>query len=566
MKEIRIFGKSIPISPKTIALAASVIALAVLIILRILNPSPPVTSAADSWALGNYSEAGDTVLTRGMLAMALYELSGRDFEDVGNISLSDVSDSSCYKTAAQWAVFTGIMTTDENGDFSPRAAVSRESMLCALWRYAGFAGLQPESVSADISRFRDSGLVSDYAMQAMRWAVGAGVTVGWSEDSLNPAGDATAAQLTAAVIRMYNGRWDVPERAALFVSADSAFRSYLENVRRVSFLSVGDNLYHSPVISSGKQADGSLNYDDIYSEIREYVQAADLASINQETMFVSDPGQYSGYPTFGTPYAVAESIARTGFDIVTQASNHTLDKGVSAITEAAAYWRVNYPEIAVLGIHEAPESRVKFIEKNGIRFALLCYTYGLNGLILPSGYEYAVDLLTLGENAIASDMAEAEAGADCTIVFMHAGTEYVYTPNPDQLRWAQFFADHGAEAIIGTHPHVLEPLKLLQSADGRTVPCYYSLGNLVSNQQEYPRWLGGMAQFDVVMDGGVLSIENVSLKATFTHIYNRGGASAYKAYVLDDYTPQLAAQHMYGYMFGSSVDAIWNLYNQITAG
>ena len=327
----------------------------------------------------------------------------------------------------------------------------------------------------------------------------------------------------------------------------------------ITFLAVGDNILHNTVLDSGRKSDGSYDYREFYEDISRVISAADLAAVNQECPLVYDPSLYSTYPEFGCPTAIANALVDAGFDIVTMATNHVCDKGDTGILNSVDYFRTNHPDTTLLGIRDVESSPITYVEKSGIKIAMLNYTYGYNGY--GPGKSWMADVLG-DEAAIAGCMAEAESNADCTIVFLHAGTEYSHTPDDYQRRWFGFFADNGADAIIGTHPHVLQPMETITAADGQTVPVWWSLGNFLSHQMDAARWLGGMASFDIVLQNGQVTIESPQLIPTFTYIYYEGARCCFRSILLEDMTDEMADNSYYKSYYGN-VDALWDMYNGI---
>lgn len=311
--------------------------------------------------------------------------------------------------------------------------------------------------------------------------------------------------------------------------------------RTVDLIAVGDDLIHSPVYKACKTRKG-YNFDSLFRHIKNDVHAADISVINQETILVDR--NYSGYPSFGSPKAVADSVARAGFNVVTHATNHTLDRGTGAISGTLKYWNKKYPNIKVLGIHKSKSAanKVTVVNKNGIKIAMLNYTYGLNGRRLSTGKSYMVDLLTSkNKNKIKKDIKAAKKNSDFVIVFTHWGTEYRYSPDASQKRWTNFFLNNGVDILIGTHPHVLEPYKMLKGKNGRKMLVYYSLGNFVSSQKKVPRLLGGMAKITIAKDSKGTYVKKYDMEPLVTHIgKNR---SSYTVYKLSDYTDALAKQN-----------------------
>jgi poly-gamma-glutamate synthesis protein (capsule biosynthesis protein) len=310
----------------------------------------------------------------------------------------------------------------------------------------------------------------------------------------------------------------------------------------VSLLAVGDNLIHTQVIQSGKQEDGSYNYDFLYSNLKEEISSADLAIINQETIFGGEQFHYSGYPDFNSPEEIGDAVVNTGFDIVLQATNHTMDMGVDGVENTFRFWE-KYPQETILGINRTEEDsgKIHIVEKNGIKLALLNYTYSLNGNSLPEDMPYLVDMLD--RNQMEADIKEAEEMADFTIVFPHWGTEYSYEASKSQKSLTQFFCDLGVDLVIGSHPHVLEPVEWIENSDGHRMLVYYSLGNFMSYQKEAPRMLGGMAEVTITKDNDGTYISDAKIVPVITHYENGPSNYNYAIYRLSDYSEELAALH-----------------------
>lgn len=325
----------------------------------------------------------------------------------------------------------------------------------------------------------------------------------------------------------------------------------------VSFVSFGDTIGHLPVVSSAKTADG-YDFAQNFENVKKYIDEADVACVNQETVFVDS--NFSGYPSFGSPKEFGVAEAEAGFDVVTHATNHAFDRGVNAILYTTKFWD-DYPEVTMLGIHENQEdaNEINIIERNGLKIALLNYTYSLNGYSLPKDKGYLVDLLD--EEKIVSDMARAREMSDAIVVFAHWGNEYQNVPSQSQKNWAQLFADNGATVVVGHHPHVVQPLETVTSADGRIVPVYYSLGNFISNQNDYQTALGAMADFDVIKDENGVRCENCAIRPIMTHMQS----GYYSAYVLDDYPDEMIAKHKNRGRYGSTFtkEAYKELFNRI---
>ena len=320
--------------------------------------------------------------------------------------------------------------------------------------------------------------------------------------------------------------------------------SVTENIiptTEVSFVMVGDNLIHTSLVRNAENPDGSMNFDSLYEELLPYFQKADLSVIVQETVLGGKELGYSGYPLFNSPQEVGDSVAEAGFDIVLHATNHTLDKGAKGVENTLEFWK-KYPEITVLGINESFEEQdsITYLEKNGIKFALLNYTDSTNGIPKPAGKEYLVN--TVDEEKIKNDLMIAEENAEFTIVFMHWGTEYSLSENQFQENLAAMMCEHGADLIMGSHPHVLEPVKWVKSENGNKALVYYSLGNYVSRQKEANNLLGGLATVKIRRENADdVYIMESSLMPIVTH-YNVN-SRGFRVYPLKKYTDELASTH-----------------------
>lgn len=326
--------------------------------------------------------------------------------------------------------------------------------------------------------------------------------------------------------------------------------------KTVNLIAVGDNLIHGSVYKNGLK-NNKYNFDSFFINIEDELKWADIKVINQETILVKDEKNYSGYPTFGSPYEIGEAIVKADFNVVLHATNHTYDKGLKGLKETFAFWEQYKDEVTVLGIHQNEQdyNTIDVIEVNGIKIALLNYTYGLNGFKLPKDKQYLVDTL-YNKDKVISDISKAEELGDMTIVFTHWGNEYEYNESRYQSDYAKLMAEAGADLIIGTHPHVLQPLKYIETKDERLVPVYYSLGNFISNQDKKPRMLGGMAKVTIKDINGNITLD-CSLDPVITHSENN---KPYTAYMLEDYTEELAKKHKRKL----TLDYLYKLYDEIT--
>ena len=303
---------------------------------------------------------------------------------------------------------------------------------------------------------------------------------------------------------------------------------------------VGDILLHDGIERCAVQEDGSYDFSEIFRHTKDEIEAADLAIVNEEVIIGGQELRVSGYPSFNAPYEIADELAQTGFDVICHATNHALDRGKKGIENCLRYWEENHPEVATVGIHtsENDSGKVRVYEKDGMKIAVLNYTYGTNGIPLPKDMPYAVDILD--EEKVKADIEKAGELADLTIVCPHWGIEYDHGISDMQKKWAKVFANSGADIIIGTHPHVIEPVEVIVADDGRAVPVYYSLGNFInwtSGRGRYiaDRMVGAMAVVTVSKDeDGKVMIDDYGAKPLVSHVESKMNGST--VYFLEDYT------------------------------
>ena len=316
----------------------------------------------------------------------------------------------------------------------------------------------------------------------------------------------------------------------------------------IDLLMVGDVLLHDNVQNSGKLSDGTYNYDHLFANVKEDIEAADIAIVNQEVILGGTELGLSGYPAFNGPYEVADAIVDAGFDVVLHATNHTLDKGKKGLLNCMNYWEENYEKVAVLGVFDSQDSYendIYIYEEDGLKIAILNYTYGTNGIPLPSDMPYAVALLD--KEKVIADLVKANEAADFTVVCPHWGTEYQHKQSEEQEDWANLFLEYGADLVIGTHPHYIQPVEMLTRENGEEMLVYYSLGNFINSTNEKgrgtaDRMVGGMAKVTVAKsENGDAYIKTYDIESLVTQLlYNTQEITTYK---LEDYTAELAAEN-----------------------
>lgn len=323
-------------------------------------------------------------------------------------------------------------------------------------------------------------------------------------------------------------------------------------VSKLSFAAVGDNIIYQCGFTDAKNRANSqypeYNFMPIYENIRPAIEAADISYINQETMMSGAEYGYSDYPCFNSPQHLGDQLTEIGFDIVNIANNHMLDTTTPGLLDTIEYWRTK--NVTLIGGYENEEvyNKPVVVEKNGISMVFLSYTYATNGFKPWDGYDVVVPYLE--KDQLIEDIRRVRDSADTLIVSVHWGNENQFEPTAEQKELAQIMCDEGVDVIIGTHPHVIQPVEWINSDNGNKTLCIYSLGDLVAVMMKSSNMLGGLCTFDIVKVDGEISIQNV----LFTPVVHHFGPSYYnsKLYYLSDFTPELAST--FGKVYGINAD------------
>ena len=309
--------------------------------------------------------------------------------------------------------------------------------------------------------------------------------------------------------------------------------------KTVSFNAVGDNLIHGAIY-----ADPIANndYRGVYELVKPYVKEADVSFINQETVLGGLELGLQSYPMFNSPQEIGDAVVDAGFDWVNHATNHSLDMREAGVVNSLAFWD-KYPEVKVTGIARSNEeaNKAKIIERDGVKFGLLAYRYGTNGIPIPEGKDYLVNLID--KDKIEKDVKELEKKVDSILVSMHWGVEYQLMYNEEQSDLAQFLADLNVDVVIGHHPPVIQPIEYVEGKDGNQTLVIYSLGNFLSGQDQNYRLLGGLASFDIEFDPNTneTKVINPGFMPIITY-YNKS-LTGFKLYPLKNFTSDLASSH-----------------------
>lgn len=290
---------------------------------------------------------------------------------------------------------------------------------------------------------------------------------------------------------------------------------------KLSLIMVGDALLHGSVYRDAYK-NGVYNFDSQLEYIKPIVQNYDLAFYNQESILGGTELGLSDYPTFNSPWEFGDAMINSGFNLVSLANNHTMDRGEKAVSNSCEYWKSKENVLAVGSYCSKEDSEtIQIKEKNGIKYTLLAYTYGTNGISVPQGKEYLVNLYS--DEKVKNDIAKVRDKVDLLIVSMHWGTEYKSEPTEEQKREAEYLSSLGVDIIIGTHPHVIEPITYINDT-----LVIYSLGNFISAQStnnDYNTMVELMTSVDIIKEEKngqtTIKLDNLNNELLFNY-YKKG--------------------------------------------
>jgi poly-gamma-glutamate synthesis protein (capsule biosynthesis protein) len=296
----------------------------------------------------------------------------------------------------------------------------------------------------------------------------------------------------------------------------------------LSFITFGDALIHGGVYLDAKTNKYDENNFPIYdfskqlANLKPLIKDYDVKYYNQESIIGGKKLGISSYPAFNTPDEFGNAMVDLGFNLVNLANNHTLDKGSKGIEYSLNYWKEQ--QVQTIGSYNSQNERdnIQIIEKNNIKYAVIAYTYGTNGL--TPEFPYYVNIWNqlnkeeyeAYKEQVLKDINFVRDKVDILIVSMHWGTEYTHNPNSFQKDSANFLANNGVNVIIGSHPHTIQPVEYI----GDTL-VIYSLGNLISAQNDQQNRIGAFVGFNINKhtENGVTTIKINNVKADLLYLY-----------------------------------------------
>lgn len=313
-------------------------------------------------------------------------------------------------------------------------------------------------------------------------------------------------------------------------------------------VAVGDNLMHRSCTLSAKNADGTYDFTKHFANMADIFKAADLAVISQDTVLGGIELGATSTETgiFNTAVELADGMADAGINFVLAANNHIMDEGSAGLNTMMSYFSTKYPNITLLGVNNSREAKDEpvYVETNNIKIAMINYSYGSNQTADLDASPYLLN--QYDEDWLADILKQAREEADFIIAFPFWGEQNSMDYTQEQERQAQFLADNGVDLIIGSYPHVVEPVKWITAENGDRTLVYYSLGNFQSIQNTVENMLGGQANITISKEEDGTHISDYSLDFVVTHYEQRESSEYYDivtTYPLADYTSDLAARH-----------------------
>ncbi len=324
-----------------------------------------------------------------------------------------------------------------------------------------------------------------------------------------------------------------------------------EESRKITFIACGDNITYGTKDARSKAVEGGreLNFKPQYALVAEKIKSADIAFINQECV-MSDKHPLSWYPRFNVPRELGLDLVELGYDVINIATNHMLDKGADGLQSTIDFWKSQ--DVLMIGGYENPEDfdNIRILEKDGIKFAFLSYTFSTNGLSKEPSSPIVIPYIN--DEDIVRQTKLARECADFVFVSVHWGNEGAFTPSDEQRRVAALMADCEVDAIIGHHPHVLQPIEWIEGKNGNRTLCVFSLGNFVAEQDRDYNMVGGIIELEITQTGKTRpEITNVIFNPTVFHFSSDFYTNV--VYYMEDYTEDLANAHGVRTYYGNAL-------------
>ncbi|GAA0315026.1 hypothetical protein GCM10008967_01920 [Bacillus carboniphilus] len=322
-------------------------------------------------------------------------------------------------------------------------------------------------------------------------------------------------------------RSDEAVASKLYPIAEHVTSTYVHHEREyetsLTLGAIGDILIHDWVYEDAREraTDGTYDFHPMLEQVAPLLREPDLLLANQESVLGGAELPVSNYPLFNSPTEVGDALIEAGVDIVSTANNHSIDKGEKGVQASIRYYEsTGLPYVGSYKSFE-DQSELRVLEKNKVAVAYLSYTASTNGIPVPTGKEYLVNVVD--REAISEEIQRAKEAADIVVMSIHWGQEYIRYPNSYQEDLASFLISEGVDIIFGHHPHVLQPIEWIESENGNKGLVVYSLGNFLSGQMWDYKDIGGLVEVDISKSfkEGQVHTEITDVRFHPTYVYSK---------------------------------------------
>lgn len=337
------------------------------------------------------------------------------------------------------------------------------------------------------------------------------------------------AALALGILFYYAGSWLTGKQEAVPVSGTPQAAPERE---AITLVAAGDCLMHNTQISSGRQSNGTYSFSFFFPEVRKLIEEGDYSSTNFEAPMAGEARGYTGYPLFNSPDAAAVAFKEAGFDLVVTANNHIMDQGIKGAVRTMQV--LHQAGLDTAGTQErADQSHWLIKDIRGVKVGYLAYSYSTNGIAIPSGYPYFFNLLE--KNKVMADIRALRPQVDILVLVLHWGVEYTPKPTQEQRNLAKQFFEAGADAILGSHPHVIQTMETMK-IDGKDKFVIYGMGNFISHQIGQERNSGIVLKLSFVKDlkKNQTWLQEVSYTPTYSHNYMDQGRQKFRVVPVEE--------------------------------
>lgn len=304
------------------------------------------------------------------------------------------------------------------------------------------------------------------------------------------------------------------------------------NLTTISLVAAGDILMHNTVIAAGKYGD-VYNFDQLFAPVKHLIEEGDYASVDLESALAGPSSGYTGYPAFNSPDSIADALKNTGFDLVVTANNHCMDRGYLGALRTLDVLRK--AGLDTTGTFKTAAEKKNFLIKDirGVKVGFLAYSYGTNGIALPADKPYFFN--SLEQYKVMTDIITLRPHVDLLVLILHWGVEYSPYPTEQQRKLATLFFKQGADVILGSHPHVVQPMEIMK-INGQDKFVIYSMGNFMGNQVGVERNSGVILNLrftkNTADDSTILT--GVTAIPTFIHPYDVDGQRMFRVFPVEE--------------------------------